>query len=220
MHMIYFGIDIQPYLESMTTPREAREHFGLPQDAFYAIAVGALSSRKGHDHLIKAAAMLARKNTPISVIICGPGDPAALRRLAHDEGIGDQVHFFSSLSEQELVMLYRAADVYCDASNTVRACLGMSLTESMAAGLPSVSYDSGGMPEVVINEDNGFVVPTGDIARLAEALGRMRALAPEERARMGLRGRQIAQSKVDIKNEGRDVLALLRQVAHKGSDCI
>lgn len=218
MHMIYFGIDIRPYLSSAMSQAEARTHFNLPRDGFYAIAVGAFSPRKGHDHLIKAAGMLAREGKPISVLLCGPGDQGKLKQLARDEGVGDTTHFFTGLSEEELVMLYRASDVYCDASNTVRACLGMSLTEGMAAGLPSVSYDAGGMPEVVLDEDNGFVVPTNDIRLLAAALDRVRDLPQAERARMGERGREIARSTVDIANEGRDVLALLAKVAeeHQG----
>jgi len=218
MHMVYFGIDIQPYLASTTSKADARAHFKLPREGFYAIAVGAFSPRKGHDHLIKAAALLAKEGNPISVLLCGPGDQEKLKQLARDEGVGDKVHFFTDLSEDELVMLYRASDVYCDASNTVRACLGMSLTEGMAAGLPSVSYDAGGMPEVVLNNDNGFVVPTNDIRLLVAALDRVRNLPEAERTRMGQRGREIARSTVDIVNEGRDVLSLLTKVAqeHKG----
>lgn len=215
MHMIYFGIDIQPYLASTISKAEARLRFELPQDGFYAIAVGAFSPRKGHDHLIKAASILAKEGKSLSVLLCGPGDQEKLKQLARDEGVSDRVHFFTGLSEDELVSLYRAADVYCDASNTVRACLGMSLTEGMAAGLPSVSYDAGGMPEVVLNNDNGFVVPTNDIRLLADTLNRIRELAPDERARMGERGREIARSTVDIANEGRDVLALLAKVAEE-----
>jgi glycosyltransferase involved in cell wall biosynthesis len=215
MHMVYFGIDIQPYLSSTTTQADARAHFRLPADGFYAIAVGAFSPRKGHDHLIKAAGILAKVGKPMSVLLCGPGDQDKLKQLAIEEGVGDRVFFFSGLSEAELVMLYRAADVYCDASNTVRACLGMSLTEGMAAGLPSVSYDAGGMPEVVLDQDNGFVVPTNEIHLLSEALDKVRMLPPEDRARMGERGREIARSTVDIANEGRDVLALLTKVAQE-----
>ena len=215
MHMIYFGIDIAPYLDNTATREEARAHFGLPTDGFYAIAVGAFSLRKGHDHLIEAAAILAHQGKPLSVLLCGPGDQEKLKHLAEEEGVGEFVHFFTGLSEAELVMLYRAADVYCDASNTVRACLGMSLTEGMAAGLPSVSYDAGGMPEVVLNEDNGFVVPTNEIPLLAEALDRVRNLSDAARTHMGERGREIARSTVDIANEGRDVLALLSKVAQE-----
>lgn len=214
MHMVYFGIDIEPYLSSSISPQEARSHFQLPKDEFYAIAVGAFSGRKGHDHLIKAASMLAKQGTPLSLLLCGPGDQSKLRALAHDEGIADRVHFFTGLSEAELVTLYRAANVYCDASNTVRACLGMSLTEGMAAGLPSVSYDAGGMPEVVLNNDNGFVVPTNDISLLAQALHRVQSQTTEENLRMGERGRDIARNTVDIKKEGKELLALLARIAH------
>lgn len=213
--MLYFGIDIQPYLSSTTTQHEARERFGVPHNAFAAIAVGALNSRKGHDHLIKAAGILARKGKPIDVVICGPGDQAPFKKLAEEEGIVQRVHFYTGLSEEDLIALYHTADVYCDASNTVRACLGMSLTEGMILGLPAVAYDSGGMPEVVLNNENGYVVPTNDTEKLAEALDKVRTLSPEARSAMGARSKQIAEEAVDIEKEAVRILDLLKTIGSR-----
>lgn len=132
------------------------------------------------------------------MVLCGAGDSAWLKTLADEQGMADRIFFFQGLSERELIRLYGTADCYVDASNTPRACLGMSLTEAMAARLPTIAYDYGGLPEVVFHGDNGFLTPVDDIPALAEAIIRVKRLPPEERERMGSRGLEIAQELVDL----------------------
>lgn len=206
--MVYFGIDIDTCLTKKESREDARAYFKIPE-GFYAVAVGAFTSRKGHDHLIKAAALLKRENFTLRVLLCGPGDQTLLRNLAVSEGVGDQVYFFTGLSEGELATLYRAANVYCDASNTPRACLGMSLTEGMVVGLPAVAYNAGGIPEVVHDNKNGYLVQTDDIPGLARALRKVAELPIETYTQFGEEAALTAREAVDIKNEARNLLKIL-----------
>ncbi|HUO50626.1 MAG TPA: glycosyltransferase family 4 protein [Candidatus Paceibacterota bacterium] len=210
--VVYYGIDTGPYEHLHATQIEAREHFSIPQKVFAVMAVGALTSRKGHDHLIQVAGILAREGKPIEVILCGPGDSAWLEDIARREGIEAHVHFFSKLSENELALLYRCADLYCDASNTPRACLGMSLTESMLTELPVVAYAMGGMPEVVHEGKNGTLVSPNDISGLARAIERVRAMAPDERRAWGEAGKALAKREVDLETQSKRTLTILEAV--------
>jgi glycosyltransferase involved in cell wall biosynthesis len=199
--VIYFGIDISKGIEFNETQESARNYFKLPHDVFFFVAVGALTLRKGHDHMIRAAAKLIKKGEKVGVLICGPGNPAELKAIAAEEGISDKVFFFTGLSETELMRLYRAANVYCDASNTPRACLGMSLTEGMVMGLPAVAYDAGGMPEVVLPMKNGLLAPTNDINALSEQLHEISTMPHEQYVAFGEEGKKLARDLVDIKKE-------------------
>jgi glycosyltransferase involved in cell wall biosynthesis len=184
----------------------------MPSDLFCYVAVGALTSRKGHDHLIKAAAPHIRNGEKIGVVICGPGNPAELKALAQSEGIEKNVFFFTGLSEKELMRLYRASDAYCDASNTPRACLGMSLTEAMIMGMPVISYDAGGMPEVVKEGYNGMLVETNNIHALSDALLKLKNTSDEQKVEFGKNGMKIAYDMVDIEKEAIQVVEVLKKI--------
>ncbi len=208
--LIYFGIDTSKYLDFTGSQEASRKYFNLDENRFYYVAVGALTLRKGHDHLIRAVAPLVKKGLDAGVLLCGPGNSRELKNLAKEVGMEDKVMFFTGLGEEELIRLYRSANCYCDASNTVRACLGMSLTEGMIMGLPTVAYDAGGMPEVVINDRNGFLVPTNDIDNLTLALEKVYMLPKNEYQTMGEEGKKIALDTVTIEGTARKHIEIFK----------
>lgn len=214
--VIFSGIEVAKYAKAIGLDRdEVRDALNLPQDAFIALAVGAYTSRKGHDHLIQAAASLVRMGENIHVALCGAGEPDWLRRLAEEQGISERVHIFQKLSELDLMKLYRSVDVYVDASNTPRACLGMSLTEAMAVSLPTIAYRIGGLPEVVHDGVNGLLVQTDDIPALAAAILRIQRMSVEERASLGKEGLRMAQELVDIHRTSQRLLSVLTSAISK-----
>lgn len=206
--VVYPGIDLTLFAKPIVT-QEARTYFKLPTDEFLVCAVGAFTPRKGHDHLIQAAGKLNREGHPVHVALCGPGDPAPWRKLAEKEGISDKVHLFTGLSEVELTTLYYAIDLYVDASNTPRACLGMSLTEAMAAGKPAVAYNHGGLPEVVRHGENGLLSPVNDIDGLARAILEVYKMPEAARRTMGEKGNKLVHELVDLSIMAKNKLAIL-----------
>lgn len=212
--VVYPGIDIALCTSQKEYTREdLRKYFKLPKELFLIIAVGAFTWRKGHDHLIRAAAKLARLGLPVGVVLCGPGETKAWREIAKEEGMEDKIFFFSGLSEIDLTKLYNAVDLYCDASNTPRACLGLSLSEGIAAGLPAVAYDNAGLPELVHDGENGFLVPLNDIEGLTNAILRVYQLSPEERQILGKKGSDLMRVLVDMNKIAEHKLNLLESVA-------
>jgi glycosyltransferase involved in cell wall biosynthesis len=73
----------------------------------------------------------------------------------------------------------------------------ISILEAMAAGLPVVACDVGGVGELVADGETGLLVPPGDPARLSEALRRLLA-DPELRRRLGAAGRARARERFDL----------------------
>ena len=209
--VIYAGIEFEKYRSIALTKLQARAKFGLSEDSFLVIAVGSLAARKGHDHMLKAIAMLPA-SIDAHAVICGPGDASWLKDLARELGILERVHFFSGLSEDELIALYRAVDLYCDASNTPRACLGMSVTEAMAVSMPIVAYDTAGLPEIVKNNENGYLVPLDNIQKLSEAMKTVSELSPAEYARLAENSVQLAGKLVDLKTCAKEMIFTLEEV--------
>jgi glycosyltransferase involved in cell wall biosynthesis len=121
------------------TREELRTHFNLPKDMFLTSAVGSFELRKGHDHLIKAVARLAKRGLNVGAVICGgQGNRQKWRDIAKEAGLSeDRLFFFSNISDLELVKLHHAVDLYTNLSNSPRMCgYDLALAEAMSAGLP------------------------------------------------------------------------------------
>lgn len=202
-------LDAQRYNAPRTIDEKyaLQSKFQLPPRNLYVISVGAFTERKGHDHVIQAVGALRTSHPSIGVILCGAGDPRRWDELAKREGVLDRVHIFQNLSEEQLVELYKCADIYCDASNTPRACLGIALTEGMASRLPALVYNAGGLPEVVKDHINGLLVPLNDISALAEGIKYLADLPIDARTRLGDQAAKDMADHFDIRVISRQLLA-------------
>ncbi len=161
--------------------------------------VGRLTPHKGIDRLIRALPAGA------TLRIAGGGGhdarpperdyPALLRRLAQDR----DVTFLGPVPDPDLPDLYRGAAVLAVPS-VDRTCygrgvpvselLGLAALEAMASGTPVIASRIGGLAEVVVDGETGFLVQPGDV----EALGDRLALVLSDRrlaARLGANGRDL-----------------------------
>lgn len=199
--------------EIKETKDELRDYFKIPRSTFVIGAVGAFEFRKGHDHLIKAVAMMKRKGLDAGAAICGgSGDRSKWQELAKEEGVLDSIFFFSRLSEDDLMKFHRSNDAYCNLSNSPRSCgLDLALLEAMATGMPIVVYDNGALPTAVVEGKNGYVVKTDDISSASEAFTRLYQKNPDERKIMGEESKKLAE-KCDVNLTGEIKLGWFKDV--------
>lgn len=155
------------------------------------LAVGAVVPRKGHDLLVTALAAVS--DLPWRLTIAGDRtrDPTAdsalvatIRRL----GLGERVTLAGAVSDDQLVALYDAADLFVLASRFEG--YGMALAAAMAHGLPVVGTAAGAIPETVPS-DAAILVPPDDAVALAAALRRLIGDA-RERAQRAAAARAVA----------------------------
>ncbi|MBA3733324.1 glycosyltransferase family 4 protein [Patescibacteria group bacterium] len=181
------------------TKEDLRESFGLPHDLFLVAMMGAFHYRKGHDQLIKAISILKKKGIKVGATIVG--GPVGLQKwidLAKTEDVQDRVFFFQDFSEDKKIRLYKCIDAYANLSNSPRSCgLDLALLEAMSCALPIVVYDNGALPSSVDQDKNGFVVETGNIEKIAEAIQKLYLLSEDERVAKGKHSSLIA-SKTDV----------------------
>ncbi len=133
------------------------------------LAVAKLYPRKGIDLLLEAAAILVRSRPDLRVRIVGGGiDFDRLVRLSVTLGIESIVRFEGDEPDRRrLAARFADADLFCLPSR--HETFGFVFVEAMAAGIPVVALDAGAAPEVVA--DAGLLVPAGDPAALASAMG-------------------------------------------------
>ena len=143
------------------------------------VSVGRLVPKKGFDVLITALARIRDVGVEAELIIAGESGDAGprLASLIDTLGLRDRVRLVGTVSQAELLALYRSASVFALAcridDNGDRDGIPNVLVEAMAAGLAVVSTSVSGIPEVVAHEENGLLVAPNDPDALADALLRL-----------------------------------------------
>jgi glycosyltransferase involved in cell wall biosynthesis len=186
---------------------QARHDGGPP----LVVAVGRLAEPKDALTLVRALAAVPGRAFTALLVGDGPDRPTVeteVRRL----GLHDSVALAGT--RHDVPELLARADVFALSSRSEGAPL--SILEAMAAGLPVVSSRVGGVPELVADGETGLLVPPGDPAAMAAALGRLVADAGLRR-RLGAAGRERAQRCFDVRRQRRAHLACYaRELSRRG----
>ncbi len=162
------GIDLGRF--TRLNPSWVRARYGIPLATPLVITVGRLAREKRFDILMASFAE-ANRGGPARLLIVGGGPQAAeLRRVAAGLGIGSQVVFTGPLDHDRVLDCYAASDIFAFASPTETQ--GLVVVEAMAAGLPVVAIDAGGVVEVVRNGETGLLT-TLDRFALGAAIRRL-----------------------------------------------
>lgn len=160
--------------------------------------VGQVVEYKGHEDLLTAVALLRRRGIDLRCVIAGKGDPAFTARLhdhAEREGIADVVEWRGFTEDVDAV--FADIDVSVVPSRHEEA-FPMTAVEASLAGLPVIATRSGGLPEVVVDGETGFVVPRREPAQIAAAIERLYRDA-HLRHRLGTAGRVRALQRFTAK---------------------
>ena len=184
-----------------------------PEEPFCILAVGALVPHKGHDLLLRA---LGRMPDETRLVIVGDGPlRRALEKLSWEMGLATRVAFAGHVPDPEV--LFGRVDLFVHPSRSEG--LGTAVIEAMAAGLPVLATDVGGLPELVIPGETGWLVRP-DVEVLVDALLAAQTLwrgDHEEFRRLGLRGHARARERFQA---DRMVRATEDAVAHAFPDLI
>ena len=151
-----------------------RNALGIASSARVLISVGGLVPRKGFHRVIELLPQLRQDFPDLVFLIVGGGSAEGNNRLELEQqveqlNLGNCVKFIGSVQPDELPSALSAADVFVLA--TSNEGWANVFLEAMACGLPVVTTDVGGNQEVVSNDQLGLVVPYGDKAALAKAIG-------------------------------------------------
>lgn len=162
-----------------------RARLGVPDDAPLVTVVARLVPIKRIDVLLEALERLAATHPEARACVAGDGElSGALRASPAARRLGDRVIWPGFV--EDTPALYAASDVVALTSDNEGT--PVSLIEAGAAALPVAATRVGGVPSVVGDGGTGLLVPRGDAAALAAALGRLLD-DPTLRARMGAAGR-------------------------------
>lgn len=135
------------------------------------VFLGRLESAKGLVELLDAVALLAPRFPALRLVVAGTGECAPWRAAAVARGIGDLVELPGWLDGAARDAELARATVFCLPSHAEG--LPMAVLEAMATGCATVASTVGGIPEVLVDGENGLLVPPRDAVALAAALARL-----------------------------------------------
>jgi glycosyltransferase involved in cell wall biosynthesis len=180
-----------------------------PRPSGKVVAVGRFERLKGLHCLLDAVAALRAGGRRVEVELIGGGpEEARLRAQAEALGIAPQVTFRGWLNEEGVLEGMRRATVVVHPSIRPDA-MPTVLKEAIAAGTPVIASDLAGIPEILDRGRCGMLVPAGDTASLAAAIGHLLA-DPALRTRLAVAGRQHAEDRFDMWRNGRLLADRLR----------
>jgi D-inositol-3-phosphate glycosyltransferase len=179
--VVHPGVDLDTF-----TPGDqatARAALGLAADERILAFIGRIQPLKAPDVLLRAAAKLNGRFDNLRVLVAGGpsgsglAEPESLVRLADELGISDVVTFLPPQSREQLVNVYRAADLVAVPSYS--ESFGLVAIEAQACGTPVVAAAVGGLPVAVRDGVTGTLVGSHDTGDWATAIADLLERDPE-----------------------------------------
>ena len=206
---VYHGAD-RASIERSATSDGVRRELNIPENALLVGTVANFKLKKGYADLVDAAARVHDVMPEVRFVLVGHGpEEERVRRRVRELGL-DETIIFTGYRE-DAPRITAAFDIFALASHYEG--LSIALVDAMTLGKPAVVTDAGGMPEVVENGNQGFVLPIGRPSEFATALI---SLLQDEglRSRMGQAARQRS-SLFDIRAAVRRTEDIYREVLRR-----
>ncbi len=159
VHVIYNGIDLDEYQQTAET--SALTRYGVDPSLPYVLFVGRITRQKGVTHLVEAIQYLP-PGTQVVLCAGAPDTPeiaAEMReKVEAARALNPQVVWIEKMvTKPEAIQLYSNASVFCCPS--VYEPFGIINLEAMACRAPVVASATGGILEVVVDGETGYLVP-------------------------------------------------------------
>ena len=184
--VVRLGIELEERLGGGRNGRdETRRVLGIAPERFTVGWIGRMTGVKRTGDVLLAFKELRERGVDALLCMVGDGpEREQVEQRAHDLGIMRDTLFLGY--QEDVAPYYSAFDAMILPSGNEGT--PVSAMESLAAGRPVVATRVGGVPDVVRDGEDGFLVELGDVAELADALARL-AADPGLRERMGEAGR-------------------------------
>jgi glycosyltransferase involved in cell wall biosynthesis len=159
--------------------------------------VGRLYHRKGLEILLHAIPPVLKEFNNVKFVISGKGfkqKEESLRNLAKELNIEDHVKFLGYVPDEKLPRLYSTSDIFV--LPAIYENFPFAILEAQSTGLPVISTRVGGIPEFLVDNENGFVINPGDSTQLTQKVLTL-LQNPKLAKEMGDCGRKRIEEKFD-----------------------
>jgi glycosyltransferase involved in cell wall biosynthesis len=170
---IHNGVDLSRFPAKQPGNSELKKKLGIPEESFLVCAVGQICARKGLKELLQAFERSYAAAPMMHLAIVGKvvfdheeKYKDQLVKYVADAKIGERVHFTGEVRDASSML--RGADLLV--LNSLEEPFGLVLVEAMSSGTPVLAARVGGIPEIVTDGTNGWLIEKGDTAGLSRKL--------------------------------------------------
>ncbi len=204
---IHNGIDTERFVPRPAAPA-SRAAVPLSPDDHVVVSIGRFVPYKGYDRLLEAAALLRKSAPDLHWVLVGDGELRDhLIARCTELGLTGRVHFTGWVEDVRDVLAL--ADIFVLPS--LGEHFGRVLVEAMAMGKPVVATSGGGVPEIVLHEETGLLVPPADPKTMADAVRRLLD-RPDLARHYGLAGRRRAETHFSLRSHVTAVTAVYSEL--------
>lgn len=174
------------------------------------ICVGRLSAQKGQLLLVEAFADAVDDGVDADLVLAGDGDMrAAIERIIEERGIGERVRITGWISGEQVRRELLSARAL--ALPSFAEGLPMVIMEAFALGRPVITTYIAGIPELVVDGHNGWLIPSGSKEAITAGIKRVMATPVDELEQMGRRGRDAVREQHYTPTETAKLAQLVRK---------
>ena len=190
IEVIHHGTNVEAFAKTTEDRRDVRRALDIPEDSVAVGIVGRIAPEKGHAVLLEAFGKVHARY-PLSLVIVGNGpDEQLIRDQAAQMGLTDKVFFTGFRDDVNNVI--NALDIVAVPSTWNEPCSAV-VQQGMALSKPIIGTRAGGTPEMVLDDETGFLVPPSESDALAGALARLAGDA-FLRKRLGAAGKERVEA--------------------------
>jgi len=205
VEVVHCGVD--------TELLDADPHLRGSEDGGLRLAcVASLERVKGHRHLLEALKLARDQGVDVTCELVGDGPlREEIRADIQRTGLESHVRMHGALARPAVLEVLLAVDAFALTSHPTRRGqregVPVAIMEAMATRLPVISTRTGGIPELVTDQETGFLVEPGDVPGMADAIVRL-ASDRELRRLMGEAGRRRVIGEFDLRKNARQLASL------------
>jgi len=195
--MIYNGIATSRVTSGTTAAHRFRERFSIPLERAIVGQVSWLIPEKGIDDFLEVARRVTSELPEVQFVWVGDG--AARERYVQEaaaKGLRDRITFTGMIDDPMGEGVFQAFDVVCQFSRWEEV-FGWMIAEAMAHRRPVVATRVGGIPELIVHGESGYLVERSSIESMSQRVIEL-LKDPDQRARMGQAARRIVEANFDM----------------------
>lgn len=160
IHTLYNGIDLTPYAPTSPSQRaENKKSYGLSAQTKVLVSIGRMDPNKNQQQLLNVFSDIHQQLPDTHLFLAGSGpEESQLKSQAKSLNLTDHIHFLGHLDTVQ--PLLAMSDLML--MTPKKEGLGLSAIEALAAGVPVIAPRVGGLPEVIVEDQCGFLCDPAD----------------------------------------------------------
>lgn len=207
--VVYAGIDVNKFSPAVDGGFFRRRH-GICEDKIVISTLG-LALRRKMTTFVECLPFLRKYEKRINVLIGGVGKDYEYFKALLQKSNFSFVKLLGFIPDDELPSFYNATDIFVVSPRTKIECMGQTMKEAMACGVPVVGADIGGVPEAIVNGETGLLFSPGNARDLAVKIEML--IGDEDlRKRLGDKAREVACEKFDARMSAEKTLKIFKEL--------